>query len=79
MKRYLVRRLLGLIPTLFLISIVVFSITRVLPGDPAAMLATYEEGIIDEERRLFINEKYHLNDPLPQQYSRWLIDSSTRM
>ena len=74
MKRYLVRRLLGLIPTLFLISIVVFSITRILPGDPAATLASYEEGFIDEEVRAFVNEKYHLNDPLPEQYARWLVD-----
>jgi peptide/nickel transport system permease protein len=72
MKRYLVRRLLGLIPTLFLISIAVFSITRVLPGDPAATLAASDEGVIDPQLRAFINEKYGLQDPLPQQYVRWM-------
>ena len=72
MKRYLIRRLIGLVPTLFLISIAVFSITRVLPGDPAAMLAASDEGVIDPELRAFITEKYGLDDPLVTQYWRWM-------
>ena len=72
MKRYLIRRLIGLLPTLFLISIAVFSITRVLPGDPAATLAASDEGEIDPELRAFITEKYGLDDPLPTQYGRWM-------
>ncbi|MBI4220765.1 MAG: ABC transporter permease [Chloroflexi bacterium] len=72
MKRYLVRRLIGLLPTLFLISILVFSITRVLPGDPAAMLAASDEGVIDPELRAFITKKYGLDDPLVTQYFRWI-------
>lgn len=72
MKRYLLRRLIGLLPTLFLISIAVFSVTRVLPGDPAATLAASDEGQIDPELRAFITEKYGLDDPLPQQYVLWI-------
>jgi peptide/nickel transport system permease protein len=72
MKKYLVRRLLGLIPTLFIISIIVFSLTRVLPGDPAAVLASNEEGYIDAELRAAINERFGLNDPLVVQYGRWM-------
>jgi peptide/nickel transport system permease protein len=72
MKRYLIRRLIGLLPTLLLISIAVFSITRVLPGDPAAMLAASDEGQIDPQLRAFITEKYGLDDPLVIQYWRWM-------
>jgi len=72
MKRYLLRRLIGLLPTLLLISIAVFSITRVLPGDPAAMLAASDEGVIDPQLRAFITEKYGLDDPLVTQYWRWM-------
>jgi len=72
MKKYLVRRLLGLIPTLFIISIIVFSLTRVLPGDPAAVLAANEEGYIDAELRAAINERFGLNDSMIVQYGRWM-------
>jgi len=72
MKKYLVRRLLGLLPTLFIISIIVFSLTRVLPGDPAAVLAADEEGYIDAELRAAINERFGLNDSLVVQYGRWM-------
>ena len=48
MKRYLARRLMGLVPVLFVISILVFGLVRVLPGDPARLLAaTDETGQID--------------------------------
>ncbi len=72
MKKYLLRRLLGLIPTLFIISIIVFSLTRVLPGDPAAVLAANEEGYIDAALRESINERFGLNDSLVVQYGRWM-------
>jgi peptide/nickel transport system permease protein len=72
MKKYLVRRLVGLIPTLFIISIIVFSLTRVLPGDPAAVLAANEEGYIDAELRAAINERFGLTDSLIVQYGRWM-------
>jgi peptide/nickel transport system permease protein len=72
MKRYLIRRVIGILPTLFLISLAVFSMARVLPGDPAAMLAASDEGVIDPELRAFITEKYGLDDPLVTQYWRWM-------
>ena len=38
MTAYLVRRLLGLIPVLFGVSLLIFTITRLVPGDPAVAL-----------------------------------------
>ena len=72
MRKYLVRRLVGLIPTLFIISIVVFSLTRVLPGDPAAVLAANQDGYIDQEVRAMINERFGLNKPIVVQYANWM-------
>ncbi len=72
MKKYLIRRLLGLIPTLFIISIIVFSLTRILPGDPAAVLAANEEGYIDAELRAAIDKRFGLKDPMVVQYGRWM-------
>ena len=66
------RRLLASIPTLFVISILTFGIMRLAPGDPVRI---YLSGDIsnanpaDVER---VREKLGLNDPIPEQYARWL-------
>lgn len=38
MFRYIMKRIIGIIPVLFCVSVVVFIITRVIPGDPAAVM-----------------------------------------
>src|SRR3989442_15986987 len=44
MRRYLVRRLLNMIPTLLLVSLGAFAVVRWLPSDPARLLAGVDEG-----------------------------------
>lgn len=66
---FLGRRLLLAIPTLFLVTIIVFSVQRLLPGDPALALAGEDR---DPAVIAFIREKYRLNDPLPIQYAAWM-------
>ena len=44
MKAYLIRRTLNLIPTLLLVSLIVFAVVRILPGDPVYTLAAVEDG-----------------------------------
>jgi len=65
----LVRRAFVSAVTLLIISLIVFTGVRMIPGDPARVLAGTEadEAGIDE-----IREKYGLNAPLPVQYLRWL-------
>ncbi|HEX7000776.1 MAG TPA: ABC transporter permease [Trueperaceae bacterium] len=63
------RRALTAIPTLFLVTVMVFGIQRSLPGDPALILAGEQQ---DPEVIAFIREKYRLNDPLPVQYLAWV-------
>lgn len=74
MRRYLLRRLVQVVPVLIGISIVVFLIMRLLPGDVAAMILmgpTGEAGVRQEDL-LALREKLGLNDPYLIQYLRWI-------
>jgi peptide/nickel transport system permease protein len=69
MSRYVIRRLLAFIPLIFGISIVTFFLIRMLPGDPARVLAgsePYEAGVEA------IRQRYGLNKPIPVQYMIYL-------
>ena len=69
MLSFIGRRLLIAIPTILLVSIFVFSLQKLLPGDPILALAGEER---DPEVIEFLREKYHLNDPFIVQYAYWL-------
>ncbi|MGI9498909.1 MAG: ABC transporter permease, partial [Geminicoccaceae bacterium] len=69
MLSFIGRRLLIAIPTILLVSIFVFSLQKLLPGDPILALAGEER---DPEVIEFLREKYHLNDPVIVQYAYWL-------
>lgn len=71
MFKYVVRRVVSLIPVLFFVSVIVFIITRIIPGDPAAVMLgeTATEEAVERLR-----ESMGLNDPLTVQYSRFLGD-----
>ncbi len=69
MLPYVGRRALTAIPTLFLVTVMVFGIQRSLPGDPALILAGEQQ---DPAVIAFIREKYRLDDPLPVQYVAWV-------
>ncbi|MCC2609862.1 ABC transporter permease [Neorhizobium petrolearium] len=69
MPVYIGKRLLVAIPTLLIISVFVFSLQKLLPGDPILAMAGEER---DPAVIEFLREKYHLNDPVPVQYVRWL-------
>jgi peptide/nickel transport system permease protein len=75
MKRYLARRALGLLPVLFIISILVFGLVRVLPGDPARLLAASDDtGQVDPAVLQAIRDKYGLDRPVVVQYVDWVGD-----
>lgn len=69
MPVYIGKRLLVAIPTLLIISIFVFSLQKLLPGDPILAMAGEER---DPATLDFLREKYHFNDPVIMQYLRWL-------
>lgn len=69
MFTFLAHRLLQLIPTLFFVSIIIFGLQQLLPGDPATTMAGEER---DEEAIAAIKAKYHLDEPVPIQYFYWI-------
>lgn len=71
MARYLLRRLGFLVLTLLVTSVIVFSVTQLLPGDVARVVLGREAG---EAQLEAFREQYGLNDPLPVQYGRWLVN-----
>jgi len=69
MLKFLPRRLLQLVPTLFLVSVIIFGLQQLLPGDPALVMAGEERdpAVIEQIRR-----QYRLDQPLPVQYVYWV-------
>lgn len=68
---YTINRILYLIPVLFILSVVVFSIVHFLPGDVIDVLAG-EESINDPEVRAALEKEYGLDKPIHVQYLVWL-------
>jgi len=68
MMTYLIRRIAIIIPTLFFVSIIIFGLQQLLPGDPALALAGEER---DPQVIQFLRHKYHLDEPLPVRYALW--------
>jgi peptide/nickel transport system permease protein len=69
MLRFLMQRLLALIPVLFIVAVVVFLILRLTPGDPAAVIAGNNATNEDIDR---IREQLGLTRPLLTQFMIWL-------
>src|SRR5438477_1523893 len=69
MLNYLLQRLATIVPTLFFVSILIFGLQQLLPGDPAIALAGEER---DPETIRFLRDKFHLDEPLPVRYGYWL-------
>ena len=69
MMMFLAKRLLQLIPTLFFVSIIIFGLQQLLPGDPALAMAGEERdpAVLEQIRR-----QYHLDRPLYEQYVYWI-------
>jgi peptide/nickel transport system permease protein len=75
MARYAARRLLEAIPTVFLVSVVVFTLIRMAPGDPAAMQMGREAARPENKPRLeALRREMGLDKPIPVQYLYWLRD-----
>ncbi len=69
MFEFLVQRAFISVVTLFVISLIVFTGVRLIPGDPARVLAGTDA---DEAGLEEIRQKYGLGDPIPLQYLRWI-------
>jgi peptide/nickel transport system permease protein len=68
--RYLVKRLLGAVPVWFGVSVVVFSMLHLVPGDPVKMMLSEFQTSPEQIARL--RAQLHLDEPLPKQFGRFL-------
>ena len=66
MTAYIIRRVLWLIPVLFIVSVITFSLMHAAPGGPWQREKPLPAAMVN-----LLNEKYGLNDPIPVQYVRW--------
>ncbi len=69
MTRYIIRRLIQMIPLLWVISVVAFVLLQLTPGDPAAALE--DNPSITAEDRARFEEMMGLNDPIHIKYLKW--------
>ena len=69
MLRFLVRRIATIVPTLIFVSMLIFGLQQLLPGDPAVVLAGEDR---DPNVVAYLREKMHLDAPLPMRYLFWI-------
>jgi peptide/nickel transport system permease protein len=72
-RRYVLRRVAAVVATLFLVSVLVFVVIRVIPGDPALLILGPESSLEAVAR---LREAMGLNRPLPVQYVEWLAGAA---
>jgi peptide/nickel transport system permease protein len=70
MFNYLLQRVATIIPTLFFVSILIFGLQQLLPGDPAVALSGEDR---DPNVIAYLHQKLHLDEPLPVRYGYWLV------
>ncbi len=69
MFEFLLKRLASVVPTLILVSVLIFGLQQLLPGDPAMVLAGEEQ---DPTVVAYLRVKLHLDKPLPVRYGYWV-------
>jgi peptide/nickel transport system permease protein len=69
MTEYLLKRLAQVVPTLVFVSMLIFGLQQLLPGDPAKILAGEEQ---DPNVIAHLRVKLHLDEPLPIRYAYWI-------
>lgn len=71
MLRLVLHRALVAIPTLIIVSMMIFGLQKMLPGDPVLAMAGEDQ---NPQVIAALREKYHLDKPLPTQYALWIGD-----
>jgi len=69
MFEFLLKRIASIIPTLVVVSMLIFGLQQLLPGDPAKILAGEEQ---DPTVVAYLRAKMHLDEPLPVRYGYWM-------
>jgi peptide/nickel transport system permease protein len=70
MLQYIARRLVQMVPVVFVMSVVIFAIARLLPGDPVVTILGEQA---TPEQRQRVRQELRLDEPLPMQYGYWVV------
>jgi len=73
---YIIRRLLAMIPTLLIISVIVFVLIQLPPGDivSANLASLQQQGMeVSTEQIAALRAQYNLDQPMPVQYLQWIV------
>lgn len=71
MGMYIIRRIINMIPTLFIVAVIVFLITRMIPGNPAAAMLGPQASVNDVKE---LTQQLGLNEPLYLQFLQYIGD-----
>jgi len=79
LKAYLIKRVLELIPVFFMISLIIFLLINLMPGDPLLQMRMDNPRAVmtDPQRIQALREYYRLDDPLFVRYLTWLGSAFT--
>lgn len=69
MLNYFLKRLASLVPTVFFVTIIIFGLQQLLPGDAALILAGEDQ---DPQVIAYLQKKMHLDESLPVRYAYWI-------
>lgn len=72
-RKYALKRLIVMIPVLFGVTLLTFSLTKMLPGNPVTFILQFTDA--SEELRQQLYAQYNLNEPVWKQYLLWLSDA----
>lgn len=75
MRAYVIRRLLLSVPTLLMVTLMVFMLVRFIPGDVIDIMITQMQessGLGSDLTREYLEDAMGMNEPLMVQYGRWL-------
>ena len=75
MWTYIVRRVLQAIPTLLVISFLIFSLLYITPGDPIDLILGTEDSQVSQEQRQLIMEDWGLDKPFLVRYVDFVLDA----
>lgn len=80
MLKYLIKRLISLIPVVFIISVILFGMLHAMPGDPVLMLMPIDNQTQLKEgefERIYAEteKKFGFDQPIPVQYGRWVLQT----
>lgn len=69
MLKYFLKRLVAMLPTVFFVTVIIFGLQQLLPGDAALILAGEDQ---DPEVIAYLQKKMHLDETLPVRYAYWI-------